>query len=77
MLVQCGCEAAPLLLGFVLGPLLEDNFRRAMLISQGDPTTFITRPLSATLLAVAAVALIVSVLPVIRRKRDVVFVEDD
>jgi len=77
VLIQCGCEPAPLLLGFVLGPLLEDNFRRAMLISQGDPSTFLTRPLSASLLAVAAAALLVSVLPAMRKKRDLVFVEDD
>ena len=77
VLIQCGCEPAPLLLGFVLGPLLEDNLRRAMIISQGDPTTFLTRPISASLLAVAALALLVAVLPAVRKKREVVFVEDD
>jgi TctA family transporter len=77
VLIQCGCEPAPLLLGFVLGPLLEKNFRRAMLISDGDPSTFFTRPISATLIAVAVVALVVAVLPSMRRKRDVVFVEED
>jgi TctA family transporter len=77
VLVRCGCEPAPLLLGFVLGPLLEDNLRRALLQSHGDPTVLVTRPISATLLAVAAVALIVAVVPTVRRKREVVFAEQD
>ena len=46
VLIRVGCEPVPLLLGFVLGPLLEDNLRRAMTISRGDPTVFVTRPLS-------------------------------
>ncbi|WP_125777530.1 tripartite tricarboxylate transporter permease [Antribacter gilvus] len=77
VLVRCGCEPAPLLLGFVLGPLLEDNLRRALLISHGDPSVFVTRPISAVLLALAVVALVVAVLPSIRRKREVVFAEDE
>jgi len=77
VLVRCGCEPAPLLLGFVLGPLLEENLRRALLISRGDPTVFLTRPISAVLLALAAAALVVAVLPAIRRRRDVVFAEDE
>ncbi len=77
VLVRCGCEPAPLLLGFVLGPLLEENLRRALLISRGDPTVFLTRPISAVLLALAAAALVVAVLPAIRRKRDVVFADDE
>jgi TctA family transporter len=77
VLIRSGCEPAPLLLGFVLGPLLEDNLRRALLLSRGDPTVFVTRPISGVLLALAAVALVVTVLPMIRRKRDVVFAEDD
>ena len=51
VLVKLRCEPAPLLLGFVLGPLLEENLRRAMILSRGDPTTFLTRPISAALLA--------------------------
>ena len=47
VLVKLRCEPAPLLLGFVLGPLLEENLRRAMILSRGDPTTFVTRPISA------------------------------
>ena len=77
MLVKLGCEPAPLLLGFVLGPLLEEHLRRAMIISRGDPMIFLERPISATLLALAALALVVSVLPAVRKKRDEVFVEED
>ncbi len=77
VLVKMDCEPAPLLLGFVLGPLLEEHLRRAMIISRGDPMTFLERPISATLLGIAAVAILISVLPSMRRKRDEVFVEDD
>jgi len=76
-LVKLGCEPAPLLLGFVLGPLLEEHLRRAMIISRGDPTVFVTRPISAVLLALAVAALVVAVLPTIRKKRDEVFHEED
>jgi TctA family transporter len=76
-LVKFGCEPAPLLFGFVLGPLLEGHFRRAMIIARGDPMIFVTRPISAVLLAAAVAALIVAVLPAIRRKREEVFVEED
>ena len=69
-------EPAPMILGFVLGPLMEENLRRAMLIARGDPSTFVTRPISAGLLAVAVVLLILAVLPMIRSKREEVFVED-
>jgi TctA family transporter len=77
VLVKLDCEPAPLLLGFILGPLLEEHLRRAMIISRGDPMTFIERPISATLLAIAVIAIVVSVLPAIRRKREEVFVEED
>jgi putative tricarboxylic transport membrane protein len=76
VLVKLRCEPAPLLLGFVLGPLLEENLRRAMILSRGDPTTFVTRPISALLLAVAALVLVVVFLPSVRRKREEVFVEE-
>jgi putative tricarboxylic transport membrane protein len=72
-LVKLGCEPAPLLLGFVLGPLLEQHLRRALIIAHGDPTVFLTRPISLALLIVAALALVLAVLPSIRRKREVVF----
>ena len=70
------CESAPLLLGFVLGPLMEENLRRAMLISRGDPAVFVTRPISAAMLGVALFLLIVILLPVIRKKREEVLIED-
>ena len=75
-LVKLGCEPAPMLLGFVLGPLLEEHMRRALIISHGDPTTFVTRPISLVLLIVAVIALVVAVLPSIRKRRDVVFQEE-
>ena len=75
-LIKLGCEPAPLLLGFVLGPLLEQHLRRALIISHGDPTVFVTRPISLILLVGAVLALIVAVLPAIRRKREIVFQEE-
>jgi putative tricarboxylic transport membrane protein len=75
--VKLRCEPAPLLLGFVLGPLLEENLRRAMILSRGDPTTFLTRPISAGLLLLAVVVLVVVLLPSVRKKRDEVFVEEE
>lgn len=72
-----GCKPAPLLLGFVLGPPLEENLRRAMIISKGDPLVFVERPISAVLLAMALAAVIVALLPATRRKRKEVFVEED
>ncbi|MGL5809277.1 MAG: tripartite tricarboxylate transporter permease [Nocardioides sp.] len=76
-LIRWGCEPVPLLFGFVLAPILEDNLRRAMIISRGDPSVFVTRPLSAVLLGLAAMALTLSVLPAIRRRRREVFTEDE
>ncbi len=70
------CEPAPLLLGFVLGPLMEENLRRALLLSRGDPTVFFTRPLSAAMLAIAAGLLLLIVLPNMRKKREDVFQEE-
>src|SRR6516162_10222329 len=74
-LVKHDFEPAPLLLGFVLGPLMEENLRRAMLIARGDVTVFFTRPISAVLLSTAIILLILAGLPKIRRRRDEVFVE--
>ncbi|HVV78683.1 MAG TPA: tripartite tricarboxylate transporter permease [Pseudolabrys sp.] len=68
-------EAAPLVLAFVLGPLIEENLRRAMLIARGDASVFVTRPISAGLLLVAVILLALAVLPMIRKRRDEVFVE--
>jgi TctA family transporter len=77
VLIKLGCEPAPLLLGFVLGPLLEEHLRRAMILSRGDPMIFLERPISAALLALALAAVLLAVMPAIRRRREVVFVEDD
>ncbi|MBS7702153.1 tripartite tricarboxylate transporter permease [Chelatococcus asaccharovorans] len=74
-IIKLGFEPAPLLLGYVLGKLMEENLRRALIISRGDLMTFIERPVSAGLLLIAATLLIVAVLPSIRRSRDEVFVE--
>jgi len=74
-LIKHDFEAAPMLLGFVLGPLMEENLRRAMLIARGDATVFFTRPISGGLLAIAMVLLILAVLPMIRKRREEVFVE--
>ena len=72
-----GCEPAPLLLGFVLGPLMEENLRRAMLISRGDPSVFFTRPISAGMLIVAIALLVMIVAPQFRKKREEVLTEGD
>jgi putative tricarboxylic transport membrane protein len=77
ILLKLRCEPAPLLLGFVLGPLLEENLRRAMILGRGDPTTFLTRPISATLLALTALVLVIVLMPAVRKKRAEVFVEGD
>jgi putative tricarboxylic transport membrane protein len=77
LLVKLGCEPAPLLLGFVLGPLLEEHLRRAMIISRGDPSVFLTRPISAGLLIAAVAVLVITFLPAIRKKREEVFQEED
>jgi len=71
------CEPAPMLLGFVLGKLMEEYLRRAMTISRGDWSVFFTRPLSASLLAVAAILLVIVFLPSIKSKRAEAFAGDD
>src|SRR6186713_210427 len=76
-LIKHDFEPAPLLLGMVLGPLMEENLRRALLISRGDWSVFVTRPLSAVLMAIAAFLLVVALLPALRKKRDEVFVESE
>jgi TctA family transporter len=74
--LKWGCEPAPLLLAFVLGPLMEENLRRAMLLARGDATIFVTRPISATLLAIAVVLLALVVLPAFKRARSEAFTEE-
>ncbi|MEF7613329.1 tripartite tricarboxylate transporter permease [Aquincola sp. MAHUQ-54] len=70
------CEPAPLLLGFVLGPMMEENLRRALLLSRGDWSTFLTRPLSAGLLVAAALLVLVVMLPMVRSQRELAFQEE-
>ena len=73
---KLGCEPPPLLLGFVLGPMMEENFRRALLLSRGDFTTFLTRPLSLGLLIAAALLVVIVALPAVKKSREEVFVEE-
>jgi len=70
------CEPAPLLLGFILGPMMEEYLRRALLLSRGDFSVLVTRPISATMLAIATIALIVVFLPSVRKKREEAFQEE-
>ena len=74
--LKFGCEAAPLLLGFILGPMMEENLRRAMLLSRGDPTVFLTRPLSLVMLLMALAMVVIISLPQIAKKREETFVEE-
>jgi TctA family transporter len=71
------CEPAPMLLGFILGPMMEEYLRRALLLSKGSPMVLVTRPLSATMLVIAIVAMTTVLLPALRKKREEVFVEED
>jgi TctA family transporter len=73
---KLGVEPAPLLLGFILEPMMEENLRRALLLSRGDWSTFIARPLSSGLLIAAALLIVIVTLPTIRQKREVAFSED-
>jgi TctA family transporter len=75
VLAKLDCEPAPLLLGFVLGPMMEENLRRALLISRGDPSVLFTRPISAAFLGIALLSLILVVAPAFRKRRDEAFAE--
>ena len=70
------CEPAPMLLGFILGPMMEEFLRRALLLSKGNPMVLVTRPISATMLVLAALVMVTVMLPALRKKREEVFVED-
>jgi TctA family transporter len=76
LFIKLGCEPAPLLLGFILGPMMEENLRRSLLLSRGDWSVFVTRPLSAFLLAAALLLLVVVLSPSIKKKREEAFVEE-
>jgi TctA family transporter len=73
--MKLGCEAAPMLLGFVLGPLMEENLRRALAVSRGDASVFFTRPISATLLAISLLLLLAVLMPKVGRIRGDAFRE--
>jgi putative tricarboxylic transport membrane protein len=75
MIRKFECEPAPLMFGFVLGPMIEENLRRAMVLSDGDFHVF-SRPISLTLLIVAATLVVITALPAIRRCRDKILQED-
>jgi len=68
--VKLECEPAPLILGFILGPMMEENLRRAMLLSRGDPTVFFTRPISLAFMIATAAILVVMLAPAVRGPRD-------
>jgi TctA family transporter len=74
--VKLECEPAPMILGFILGPLMEENLRRAMLLSRGDPMVFITKPISAGFIVASLILLVIVALPALRKKREEVFVEE-
>ncbi len=68
--LKLGCPPAPLLLGFVLGPMMEENLRRAMLVSRGDPSVFVTRPISLGFIVATVLILLVVAVPAARRRRE-------
>jgi len=67
---KLGCEPAPMLLAFILGPLMEEYLRRAMLLSRGNPIVFLQRPISATLLVLAVLAMLSVLLPSFSKTRE-------
>lgn len=73
---KLGCETAPLVLGFILGPMMEENLRRAMLLSRGDPSVFVSSPISCGLLIAAALMVFLVAAPAFRKTREVAFKED-
>jgi TctA family transporter len=73
--IKLDMEPAPLLLGFVLGPMMEENLRRALLLSRGEPAVFFTRPISLTLLVISVLLVILVAAPSISRKREEAFQE--
>ncbi|CAN7743021.1 tripartite tricarboxylate transporter permease [Rhizobium leguminosarum bv. viciae] len=76
LFAKLDCEPAPLILGFMLGPMMEENLRRAMLLAHGDPMVFVERPISATLLALALGSVFLIAVPSMRKTREVAF-EDE
>jgi len=66
-----------MILGFILGPLMEENLRRAMLLSRGDPMVFLQKPISATFIVISVVLLIIIALPTLRKTRDEAFAAEE
>jgi TctA family transporter len=75
LFAKLGCECAPMLLAFILGPLMEEYLRRAMLLSRGDPWVFVHRPISATLLVLAFLAMCTVLIPAFSKTREQAFRE--
>ncbi len=75
ILAKLDCEPAPLILGFILGPMMEEYFQRALILSDGDFSIFVTEPISATLLVIAAIGFVSVIFPALRRSREDIFVE--
>jgi len=73
--IKLEVEPAPLLLGYVLGPMMEENLRRALLLSRGDPAVFWTRPISLTLLIISAILVLLVISPQIAKRREEAFQE--
>ena len=67
--IKLGASPAPMLLGFVLGPMMEEHLRRAMLMSKGDPSVFVTRPISLAFIIATVAILVVMIAPVVRKRR--------
>lgn len=74
---RSNCEPAPRLMAFIIGPMLEENFRRAMMVGRGDRAVFITKPIRALFLATAVLLVITTLLPAICKRREEAFVEGD
>jgi TctA family transporter len=77
LFIKLGCEPAPLLLGLILGPMMEENLRRALLLSRGSWSVFVTRPISAGLLVAAALMVVIVLLPAVKSKREEAFHEEE
>jgi TctA family transporter len=73
--IKLDVEPAPLLLGYVLGPMMEENLRRALLLSRGDPMVFLTRPISLTLLIISAILIVIVAAPAVSKRREEAFQE--
>ena len=77
ILMRLGAEVAPLMLGLVLGPMMEEFLRRALIVSGGRWSVFVTRPISATLLVMAALLVVLILSPALKKRREEAFKEED